>query len=136
MLNWPRSEDLQGSRWGGFIRFVKFLIEFGVQCHSLSDHAAWTIIKTSAPFPHALGRRWPPHFLPPSPTSLAAQAKGCQKTLWSSGQPQPSHSAHLASSRPTDQPGEKPQAQCLFAVGWLSGFVVCLLSFSFFFFIF
>lgn len=136
MLNWPRSEDLQGSRWGGFIRFVKFLIEFGVQCHSLSDHAAWTIIKTSAPIPHALGRRWPPHFPPPPPPAWLHRPRAAKRPCGPVGSPSQATQHTLPALDPqTNLAKSRRPSVCLQLVGCLDLLFVCS-PFLFFFFYF
>lgn len=93
MLSQPHSGDLQGTGEGGFIRFVKFLIEFRVLCHSPGDQAAQARIKTSAPIPHTVRGLWPlPH--------LAAQTEAAQRWCGPAGNPKPAPQQVLSVPRP------------------------------------
>lgn len=128
MLNRSRSGDLQGSGWGGFIRFVKFLIEFGVQCHGLSDQATRMRIKTSAPIPHS-GLPAPPR----RPRQQAAQAKRCPKAaaVWWAAPAKPLSPPRPAPGPQTSLAKSCWLSVCLHLVGCLDLLFVC--SFSLFF---
>lgn len=124
MLSWPRSGDLRGSGWGGFIRFVKFLIEFRVQRRRLRDPTARMRIKTSAPMPHVWEDGGLPH-CPPLRRPPPPRPPGSTGQEPPKHQPRPSGSAYPAQLQAPLHSGAGPASVC----GWWIVWICCLFFF-------